>query len=178
MNVSSAHALHRFASETRSLELCQDRLKLLCIELSDSNFFFVSVSFFFSPSAVMRSSCFQLTPGMPSSPLCICFQALPLRPPHQPPPPTSPPSKPSPTTLPKSPPQKPCPQALPTSPLQKPPKPLLTALCKSPPHKPSPQALPISPLHKPSPKALPTSPPQQPCPQPSSLCICFTAHAC
>ena len=168
MNVSSAHALHRFASETRSLELCQDRLKLLCIELSDSNLFFVSVSFFFSSSAVMRSSCFQLTPGMLSSPLGICFQALPLRPPH----------KPHPQAFPQSPPQQPSPKALPTSPLQKPPKALLTALCKSPPHKPSPTALPTSPLHEPTPKALPTSPPQQPCPQPSSLCICFTAHAC
>ena len=94
LNVSSAQAPHRFASETRSLRPSQDRLKLLCIELSDSNFFFVSFSLdLMSCAAAAFSSlqgchhphfayAFKPSPqALPTShphkpsPLCICFHS-------------------------------------------------------------------------------------------------------
>ncbi len=92
LNVSSAQAPHRFASETRSLRPSQDRLKLLCIELSDSNFFFVSFSLDLMSCAAAAFSSLQ---GCHHPHFAYAF-------------------KPSPQALPTSPPHKPSPQAIPT----------------------------------------------------------------
>ena len=77
LSASFAHAL--FASETQSLGPSQDRLKLLCIELSDSNFYSVSFSLDLQSCAAAAFSSLQgchhphFACAFKPSPLCLCF---------------------------------------------------------------------------------------------------------